>query len=1065
MRFYADLHVHSKYSRATSRNCDLEHMAGWARKKGVTVLGTGDFTHPGWFREIQEKLVPAEPGLFKLKPELETQIDHWTDVPGHQPVRFMLEVEISTIYKKDGKTRKVHHLIYAPDFEQAQQISSALARIGNINSDGRPILGLDSRDLLEIALEAGDSCYLIPAHIWTPWFAVLGSKSGFDCIEHCYGDLADHIFALETGLSSDPAMNWRLSALDRYTLVSNSDAHSPGKIGREACAFYTDLSYFAIRRALETGQGYSGTLEFFPEEGKYHLDGHRKCRVCLEPDETRSRHGLCPVCGKSLTLGVMHRVHELADRSNAQRPPSGRPYRCLVPLDEVLSEIDRVGAKSKTVQTHYDHLISRLGPELFILEGAPLDDVCQAAGPLVAQALARMRRGQVIRQGGYDGEYGRIRLFTQDELRTRTAASLLFDRSEDEHDSDRLSHLCAVETDAGHDSAITTERSKPGLHRTTEDQRPPPRYPLGVSSPVAPPTDFLDGLDHDQRVAAQTTHGPLVIIAGPGTGKTRVVTHRMAHLIAVHGVKPAHCLAITFTKRAAEEMSQRLDDLLVGRLDRPPVMTFHALGMSILREHGHLLGLPRTFRVASQAQCFDVLEKTLAVSRRKAGQWLRIISRTKRCGESPEPCKTGSTQVTPDAVVRIYQQRLDELGLVDFDDLIGLSIRLLKAHPDLVDHYRSVYRWLSVDEFQDVDHHQYQLIKLLVAPDGNVCVIGDPDQAIYGFRGSDATRLQQLRDDFPSAQTIQLTQNYRSTQTIVDAALQLAAPSSLMKNRCLIAQTDGPDRIEIHRCASDRAEAQWIVHAIERMIGGSSFFSIDSGRVQVHEGQDLAFADFAVLYRTDAQADTLAETLERSGIPFQKRSHCPLTDQPEGQSILEAIGHTPPDLTVLDRLNLAVEKLGQDNPNVKTYLPPLRAVAMRHARDFEAFMSELVLGVDIDLWDQRADRVSLLTLHASKGLEFPVVFITGCEDGVLPLRWGRADNTDLAEERRLFFVGMTRAKRRLLLTCARKRCWMGRIKEMEPSSFLRDIHQQLLACHDHRSATKATGQFAQMELF
>src|SRR5215470_1782467 len=307
MGFHGDLHVHSKYSRATSRDLDLEHMAWWAARKGIGVIGTGDCVHPAWLTEIRDKLVPAGGGLFRLKPELEAQI--WKTLPPAcvAPVRFMLSVEISTIYKKADRTRKIHHLIYASDFEAVDRLAASLGRIGNIASDGRPILGLDSRDLLEITLESGQHSYLVPAHIWTPWFAALGSQSGFDSIEECYGDLAPHIFAVETGLSSDPPMNRRVSGLDRFTLVSNSDAHSPPILGREACAFATELDYFAIRRALETGIGYGGTVEFFPEEGKYHLDGHRLCGVRLEPAETRSHEGLCPACGKPLTVGVLSR--------------------------------------------------------------------------------------------------------------------------------------------------------------------------------------------------------------------------------------------------------------------------------------------------------------------------------------------------------------------------------------------------------------------------------------------------------------------------------------------------------------------------------------------------------------------------------------------------------------------------------------------------------------------------------------------------------------------------------------------------------------------------------------
>ena len=297
--FYTDLHIHSKYSRATSKSCNLEELAYWAEKKGLGLIATGDFTHPAWFGEIKEKLIPQGDGTFKLK---------------DSPVRFILSVEISTIYKKWDKTRKVHHVIFAPDLDSAEKFRQKLGAVGNIVSDGRPILGLDSRNLLEIALESGEGMELIPAHIWTPWFSVLGSKSGFDSIEDCYGDLAGHIFAVETGLSSDPEMNWKVSKLDKYRLVSNSDAHSPAKLAREATVFDAPLDYHGIMNALKTGEGYTGTVEFFPEEGKYHEDGHRKCNVCLTPEESGKLNNICPVCGKPLTIGVLNRVCELADR-------------------------------------------------------------------------------------------------------------------------------------------------------------------------------------------------------------------------------------------------------------------------------------------------------------------------------------------------------------------------------------------------------------------------------------------------------------------------------------------------------------------------------------------------------------------------------------------------------------------------------------------------------------------------------------------------------------------------------------------------------------------------------
>ncbi|WP_334013094.1 endonuclease Q family protein, partial [Pseudomonas aeruginosa] len=315
MAFHADLHIHSKYSRATSRDLDLEHLAWWAARKGIAVVATGDCVHPAWLAEMKDKLVPDGNGLFALRPEIEAGVRATLPPACQAPVRFMLSTEISTIYKKGERTRKVHHVVYAPDFTSVDRLAASLGRIGNIASDGRPILGLDSRDLLEVVLESGPHAYLVPAHIWTPWFSALGSQSGFDSIQECYGDLADHIFAVETGLSSDPEMNWRVSSLDRFRLISNSDAHSPAKLGREATRFAGAPDFFAMRRALETGDGYVGTVEFFPEEGKYHLDGHRACGVCFDPVQTIAHGGRCPVCGKPLTVGVAHRVEALADRA------------------------------------------------------------------------------------------------------------------------------------------------------------------------------------------------------------------------------------------------------------------------------------------------------------------------------------------------------------------------------------------------------------------------------------------------------------------------------------------------------------------------------------------------------------------------------------------------------------------------------------------------------------------------------------------------------------------------------------------------------------------------------
>ena len=413
MEFIADLHIHSSYSRATSKHMNLENLYVWAQLKGIEVISTGDFTHPRWYAELQEKLEPAEPGLYRLKDLYAREADAQVPESCRAPVRFLLSVEISTIYKKNERTRKVHSLILAPNLLAAGRLNATLQEIGNIASDGRPILGLDCKRLLELALEADSDNVFIPAHIWTPHFSVLGSASGFDSIEECFEELTPQIFALETGLSSDPPMNWRISMLDRFVLVSNSDAHSPAKLGREANIFSCQKDYYSMMQALRTKDpaGFKGTIEFFPEEGKYHLDGHRPCKQCLTPEQTRAAGGRCPECGAKVTIGVMHRVNELSDRSEGKHPPNIFPFESQIPLVEILSEIIGFGPNSKKVQNAYMDLLKELGSEFKILRHCSPAELNQAGPPLLAEAITRLRAGKVAMQPGYDGVFGTITVF------------------------------------------------------------------------------------------------------------------------------------------------------------------------------------------------------------------------------------------------------------------------------------------------------------------------------------------------------------------------------------------------------------------------------------------------------------------------------------------------------------------------------------------------------------------------------------------------------------------------------------------------------------------------------
>ncbi|MCX5816937.1 MAG: endonuclease Q family protein [Proteobacteria bacterium] len=412
MRFIADLHIHSKYSRATSKDMTPEALWKWAQLKGITVVGTGDFTHPAWFQELREKVEPTDNGLFRLKKEYETN-----DVPDSckSDVFFMLSSEISSIYSKNGRTRKIHSIVLVPDFADVVKIQTALSKIGNIRSDGRPILGLDAKMLLKIVMDMCPHAMVIPAHAWTPHFSVFGAVSGFDSLEECYEELTPHVSAIETGLSSDPPMNWRLSALDRITLISNSDAHSPSKIGREANIFDTELSYAAITDAVKTREGFLGTIEFFPEEGKYHYDGHRTCGVNFSPRDTVKHNYLCPVCGRKVTVGVMHRVDKLADREDGFKLEDAPHFYSTVPLPEILGETLDVGASSKAVDKEYRKLLHSLGNEFKILMDVPLDNIESAGTPLIREAISRVRSGNVHITPGFDGEYGKVKIFEEAE--------------------------------------------------------------------------------------------------------------------------------------------------------------------------------------------------------------------------------------------------------------------------------------------------------------------------------------------------------------------------------------------------------------------------------------------------------------------------------------------------------------------------------------------------------------------------------------------------------------------------------------------------------------------------
>jgi ATP-dependent DNA helicase UvrD/PcrA len=1089
VKFIADFHIHSKFSRATARNADLENLYVAAQLKGITLIGTGDFTHPGWFSELEEKLVPAEPGLFRLKDDLADAGD--LNVPDRcrSPVRFILTAEISNIYKKDGRTRKNHNLVFVPDMEAARIFRERLDRIGNIRSDGRPILGLDARVLLDILLELDERNFLIPAHIWTPWFSLLGSKSGFDAIEECFEDLSPYIFALETGLSSDPAMNRRVSALDGRTLVSNSDAHSPAKLGREANLFNTDLSYTAVRTALETGdtEKFLGTLEFFPEEGKYHLDGHRKCGICFRPEETQSAGGICPVCGKPLTLGVMYRVEELADRPAERIPDLTHPFYGILPLTDILSDIYRVGPGSKKVAGAWQKALSCLGSELTILRHMDIDRLDQAGIPLLGEAVHRMRCGRIHLNGGFDGQYGTVNIFTDDEHRRLMGQKSLF---------------------------IMPEQTAPPMATASKPFKKMVKIPKKKMI-------CRSGLNPEQTRAVAHGNGPLMIIAGPGTGKTLTLTRRIAHLMKERNVSPGRILAVTFTNKAAREMMDRLDRFIADLKERPFISTFHGFCLSLLKEQmPEIIVIDEPDRKSLLADAMDlVLESGDPVGGSAKTNLARIIDAKQRL-LTPED---DLGPVTPDAhkngfkrVYAAYESILMQQGLLDFEDLIFKVVQRLASDPVFLESCIQRFTHIFVDEYQDLNFGQYRLIRTL-APGTrhDLFVIGDPNQAIYGFRGSNTRYFNQFIIDYPEADVIRLIRNYRSTKPILDAADQVIRSQHTDSEYRICAQSDGGERVMVMAVETESGEAVIIGKTIETLVGGLGMHAMDFGKIGDNGQQDrFSFSDFAVLARTRAQLDVMADQFDSAGIPFQMgardhffnqrgvaevlsllkivsgrgifadidrirglvrpgisrdsagcfkrwciRNHITINDarfkvrefpvpgltQKRQQRLYDFLGalfslhQAVKGLTVAEKIQYLIQhtKVVEALPETsQPALDRLTKMAAGAGRDIRKWMADIALSKDPDTLVPGVEKVSLLTIHAAKGLEFKVVFISGCEEGLIPYCRDGQNCLDEAEERRLFYVALTRAEKALYLTRARRRTFRGRRQRRPRSPFL-----------------------------
>ena len=1177
--FRADLHIHSRFSRATSTRLAIPHLAAWAMIKGLAVVGTGDFTHPAWREELERDLVPDEAsGLYRpRKPP--TDADVAAEIPGFgrpggatEAPLFLLQTEISSIYKRGGVVRKVHNLVFMPDLDSVDALNRKLAAVGNLASDGRPILGLDSERLLEMVLETNERGVLIPAHVWTPWFALFGSKSGFDALEDCFGALSSHIFALETGLSSDPGMNRLWSRLDRYVLISNSDAHSGENLGREANLFGGTPSYdgifSALRRAAgiprgqangadkpnETDKGacvYRGTLEFFPEEGKYHLDGHRACNVALDPKESKQLGDICPVCGKPLTVGVLHRVLDLADRDEPAYAPDEARFASLIPLPELLGELLGVGAKSRKVRLRQAELTSRFGSELDILHTVSEADL-RAHWDALGEAVARMRAGRVFRQAGYDGEYGVVRVFDPRERADFAvgrihAGSLL-------NPALPLSPTLAVpgsglpiptRTAHGPQTGQAGQAGKsgrgrppkqagpslwdavPAPHDAAARQAADPETPPSTGSDAAASGDPVFAYSADQQRAIDAGPHPVLVVAGPGAGKTRTLVGRAARLLTapdpLHRVAAEQILAVTFTRRAAGELRERLAQNLTQKLapklartpgdsplvDIPRADTLHAIALSQWTS-----AEPEAAKPEMEPETQPGL-----TSGADAGTDGTNSENMRQPGNaslpavlSEEAARAVFAKANPDrpaAELRaawnrlsLARERLEDLHAVpEFPDLPDMAARYaackkaahLADYTDLLEHWlkaltatRAPSPWteILVDEIQDLSPLQVAVIRALLPPSGRGFFgIGDPDQAVYGFRGAHPDVRAALTAAWPDLETVTLRESHRSASGILDSASALLGAASAC-GRLL------PTRKEsavLHEFAAPDAtrEAAWVAEQITRLLGATSHTLLDAraGRNAAARMPDAALSspcspgDLAVLVRMKSLIPPLHAALERRGIPCSVPENAPFWEEPRVGLILSLAGRRfgrpwgagPEQELAAVSPDALPDSLWRQGPaallahleNTPPFDPLFRESAAfaalvrayREQGSWEALLEWTSLRQELDLVRAEAEQVQIMTLHAAKGLEFRAVFLPALEEGLLPFfgpeALAKMKETDrpapahenAAEERRLFYVGLTRAKEAVFLSHAARRTLYGRELRLPASRFLADVER------------------------
>ncbi len=1082
MRFIADFHIHSKYSRATSKECNIPSLYKWAKIKGITVLGTGDFTHPAWFAELKDSLIPDGNGLFNVTSEIKKNIDKEIPSLSTKTVKFILSAEISSIYKKNGKVRKIHNVIIMPDFESVEKFNKKLSTLGNITSDGRPILGIDSKTLLEITLEINQEAMFIPAHIWTPWFSLFGANSGFDSIEECFEDLTSEIFALETGLSSDPPMNWRLSTLDKFNLVSNSDAHSPANLAREANLFDTELSYNHIRNALKNKNSneFIGTIEFYPQEGKYHYDGHRNCNIRLTPKEAIKNNLICPVCGKPITVGVLHRVESLADREEGVKPENAKEFESIVPLSEIIGEALSIGKNSPRVKYIYNQLVGNLGDELSILREVPIEEIKKISTVIIAEGIKRVREKKLTILPGFDGKYGKIIIFTEEERNNNAAQMLLLSIK-----SKRI------------------EKEKKNRIEKTKFQ-----------SISAHKKENILEINKEQHNAIKCEDGPVIVIAGPGTGKTYTLIERILHLIKEKNVAPENILAITFTNKAANEIKAR-----IGNEVNITVGTFHTIALLLLKENNFL------------REIFDDIDTSIVL--KKLCKEIGIKENPQKIKEKISLIKT--KLIHPDTlkdeflkeIFLNYRKQMERLCGMDYDDIIIFAIKLLNANESLREKYRKRFKYILVDEFQDINFAEYKFIKLLAGNGKNLFVIGDPDQSIYQFRGANPDLFFKLKEDFPQSQIFSLKLNYRNPEVVLKSGLNLI----LKISKSISSENDIESKIQSNikkipliSAPTELSAGIQIAKIITSEFGGSSMQQTDL----LDEKKSRSFSDFAILVRAAFLIPLIEEVLIKEGIPYRLYGEKSFFEKKlpravinilrlcnegfskfrflqvlnffnNGERIIKEIESLINEKEIIskfkntilsfkkeeyDRLNEFIKvyekisKLAKDE-KPETFFKEMAPIFGEKNEDYKRlqgiserfdtikdFLQAILTGKeqDIEISPKKLiseiEAVSVMTIHSAKGLQFPVVFVYGINEEILPYK-----DSDINEERRLFYVAITRAKEKLYLVAPQRIKIFGQTRVLPISHFINDIPEKYIERKDIKFKSYRKEKLKQLSLF